>query len=391
MNKIMKKILVVVISLALLETNVFADNNVIFEKNNRIEIDENAALTIGLLFVVDMLDEYKWDETTQIDLVRPMYNAREEMAYYYISLLTQKQIRSYIVVSADSEKPLIAEFSDNSVLSVRMKNNDEAEEVKPIIEVSSDIRLYYDSFTCANAPLDTERNENGPERKRVYRDITEKVLNFITQNEIQLINSCGYGFLENPITYLQSKYPSNYSISVYSANTVSNGVYSYTIPTSMWNGCVVCGTACILKRYAPTGTSYSEIFDTCKSVAEDYGYATYTGGQWNYYIQLGQTANYVNKCIDELGYNKTAASTLLLSQAKTEIDNNRPCLLNIGFYGGVNVDHTVVAYGYRIYNVTYGSAVNTFFCFYVIKDGDCTGLRYACDESITFCFVTKVY
>ena len=31
-NKIMKKILVVVISLALLETNVFADNNVIFEK-----------------------------------------------------------------------------------------------------------------------------------------------------------------------------------------------------------------------------------------------------------------------------------------------------------------------------------------------------------------------
>ena len=45
MNKIMKKILVVVISLALLETNVFADNNVIFEKNNRIEVMRNPSLT----------------------------------------------------------------------------------------------------------------------------------------------------------------------------------------------------------------------------------------------------------------------------------------------------------------------------------------------------------
>ncbi len=159
---------------------------------------------------------------------------------------------------------------------------------------------------------------------------------------------------------------------------------------SLWNGCVVCGTACILLRYAPSTADYDSIKMACKMVAEDYGYADHSTGSWNYRIAVGQTSNYINQCSLSLMLGKMATSTLLISQARTEIDNNRPCLLNISHYNSQHIDHAVVAFGWLVYKVTMSGLNDTFFYFYKIKDGDCSGDRYCCQDAITLSFVTKI-
>ncbi len=136
--------------------------------------------------------------------------------------------------------------------------------------------------------------------------------------------------------------------------------------------------------------TYDSIVNTCKSVAQLQGYADPSSGTWNYYISIIDTALYVRACCMAVGLNKTVSNSILLSTVQTETQNDRPCLLNLGYYNSVNVDHTVTAIGWRTYNIIENDGFISNATFYKVIDGDCNTYRYLYSADITGFFVTKV-
>jgi len=345
-------------------------------------IDEDIALTVGLLFVAESLKESSWKTTTQIRRIVPLYDTLDNIAHYYIELFTDES-KSYVIVSTDMEGPLITEFSDNGELFV--ETNDNAR--NPISELSEGQKIYYNAFRCSLHPIDEEvKCDISKEEAKAFRQNAEKCIYFIRKNHITLKQAgCYYGFIDDPVVFIQNAF-SYYSIGYCSEHLILNYSVIPNYSIQLNDGCFVYATAAILKYYL--SDSYAYLLIVCRHVAQSQGYATVINGEWNYYIDNLDTVPYVNDCLSAVGLNKSA-SYALLSAAKNEIDNNRPCLLNIGYYASVHVDHTVTAIGYRTYHLT-GSGATMDVTFYRVKDGDCSGDRFLYSAQIFGVYVTKV-
>ena len=350
-------------------------------------IDLDTAVSIGVIFVSNMTKNSDWNTSTQIDFVCPLYNYDGIVSNYYIELKTGDRDYSYVIVSADPRTPLITEYSDQTILSV--KCNGSGGQIVPVKNYPKDKKIYYSTFICSDIPLaycvSKEEVSNTAEE---YFSFSEKIIRFIrTYNLYFSQSSCCYGFSHDPVTYIQTNYPSVQYWIYSNGHTVIGTVENYHI--NEWNACVVYSTAAIIKYYK-SYLLYSAIVSTCEAVARNNGYASNATGTWNYRIQVGSTENYVNDCLSYYGItDKNALSFLLLSGAKNEINNNRPCILNIGFYNSINIDHAVTAIGWNSYLIN--SENHPIITFYKVKDGDCNSDRYVCDDAITGVFVTKIY
>ena len=86
---------------------------------------------------------------------------------------------------------------------------------------------------------------------------------------------------------------------------------------------------------------------------------------------------------------KTAQSKMIsaISSAKSEIDSNRPVMLNIASSNQYN-DHAVTAFRYEIYTAQGSSLTRTFFG---VRDGYSSSSRYVCADEIVGLFITRVY
>ncbi len=354
------------------------------ERINDTLIDQDTAITIGIIFVANLLKDMNWDDNTQIDEVIPLYNAEVEITYYYVGLKNSNgEKNGYVVVSTNMNEPLIAEFSDEEDLPVKGELLSE-EGFLPIREVPEGVRIYYDSLRCADEPIEplktTDEIEmsNSPED---YYYIAQTIVNDIRDQGLSL--ATGRGFITNPVTYITNNY-SGYTYSLTSSHTVSGTFNGYEINDNQ--GCVVYGTAAILRYYLGNSYSYSTVVNKCKSIAVANNYATTS----NYYISNTNTVPFVKKCINYYSLGKTASNTLL-SYARTEINNDRPCLINIA-YSNQYSDHAVSAFGYKRYKIirTSNNQSRTL-TFYKVKDGFVTTTRYACDDSIVGVYVTKIY
>ena len=386
------------LALFLISSNiVFAKNPIDYHDNTRNKedsfIDQDTALSIGLLFVSALTKEQSWNESTQIEYVRPLYSYDNTINNYYIALVTEENKPSYVIVSANKEKPLITEFSDNSEITVKIAEDNL--ELFFISDIPEEERVYYDSLICATYPVRVSEAElekfNSVD---TYKTVADYLINFIRENNISLMQrSCGYGFISNPVTYLQNLHPDSF---IYSGteHAASGSYQDYYIGLN--NGCVVYATTCILTRYLNGTKTFYEVLLTCKNVAETQNFAHMSGGEWNYYIQIGSTAQYVTECIFALGLSKSSMSSLFYSQARNELNNQRACILNIGYYNSTNIDHAVVAYSWIPYYITTGENNITQINFYKVLDGDINCFyqgttRYACEDAITGFFVTKIY
>lgn len=347
-------------------------------------VDEDIALTIGLLFVAESLSESSWKTTTQIRRIVPLYDNSDIITHYYIELLTDES-KSYVIVSTDMEGPLITEFSDNGELFV--ENNDNAR--NPISELLEGQKLYYNAFRCSLHAIDKEiKYDISKEEANIFRRNAEACIYFIRKNHITLKQAgCYYGFIDNPVVFIQNAF-SYYSISYYSEHLVLNYSVIPNYDIQLDDGCFVYATAAILNYYL-SSYSYDYLVDVCRSVAESQGYVTGINGIGNYYISNLDTVPYVNDCLSAVNLSKNA-SYAFLSAAKTEINNNRPCLLNIGYYASVHVDHTVTAIGYRTYYLVGSGGATMDVTFYRVKDGDCSGDRFLYAAQILGVYVVKV-
>lgn len=368
------------------------------ERSKRIrgseDMNEDVAAIAAILFVIDSLDDYSWDESTQITSVRALYGTQEEIKAYHVGLMTNEQ-PGYIVVSADPHGPLIVEYSDTKELAIKYYNEQD-QSVVPITEVSEKEILYYSPLYCTNVKSENENLEEQPydeKRANQYKTAFDDLISFIWTNNLSLLDrSCDYHFIADPVTFLQSYYSSG-TYSAVSTVTVSDSGLLKTYHIIETNACAVYGVAAILAYYIGGPSYFNSVLNTCIDVAQsnpNYAYYDYYYQHWNYYINFGYVAPFANSCIEACNLNKYSYSSLLISKARTEISNGRPCLINIQYHNGYNVDHTVVAYQWKSYLIQIGYEEAFLSYFYRVKDGDCSTDRYVAQDAIVLASVTVI-
>ncbi len=349
------------------------------------EIDQDTAVTVGMIFVANATPAMRWNDNTQIEQVIPLYDSTDSVAYYYIGLNTDNEQTGYVVVSANMEEPLIAEFSDDEDLPVEYDMWLRKKHV-PLREVKDGEKIYYSLSGCSNKAI--ESNETfcssiTPDMRDEFYSIAFSMVEGIKEQGIVLVNAKSGNYINNPVTYINENY-SGYTYSLTASHTVSGTFPGYVMSGN--NSCVEHGTAALLKYYLGSTYTYDTIANQCKSIAVTNGYATTN----NYYIPTGLTKTFVQDCFYYYGFSKIASSTPVLSAAITEINNNRPCLLNIltcpQYY-----DHAVSAFGYSMYILTRTSDGHSIsLTFYKIKDAFSFGDRYVCNSTMTGVYVTRV-
>ena len=81
-----------------------------------------------------------------------------------------------------------------------------------------------------------------------YREHTEELVKFIHENDLVLLNNCGYGFVNAPVDYYQSNYP-GYTFSQVISKSISGVTHYFIDYDSFDNSCAVYATAAVLKYH----------------------------------------------------------------------------------------------------------------------------------------------
>lgn len=343
-------------------------------------VDADIAATIAMLFVIANMEKTAWGEVTNISNIVPLYNNDDKINAYCVNLETNGKSTGYIVISTDLNMPLIQEYSDTEIAFV-----DTTEENGEYPRT-----YYYGPMKYSLSKEDIEFTSLASDTNDTDSYNYEK-----TENFIKMLRSTGVlsisantrsTMISDPITYLRGKYPNSQFTLDDSASIGSNSIYGYVI--AEWNACTVYATAAIVHYYC-YWYSYQEVVSDCLRIARERGYASYDEdqGEWNYYIQLGDTEDFVQECLNYYEYYATANSSLLTENvARNEINNGRPVLLNIAISEQYS-DHTVTAFAWEDYLVSHYDLLITFFG---VKDGYTAGTRYVCWSVGEVSFATKV-
>lgn len=328
------------------------------------EIDGDTAAIVALLFVLSNIEEMRWDMTTNVSSVIPMYDNDEHIVAYCVSLFMESGDAGYVIVSADANAPLVQEFSDSAPALIDME------------DAKTETVYYYGPMAYG-----TEKDETAV---YAYENCTASAAGQ-TGGLIASIKAMGEltstnDYITNPLTYLKGLYP-NAAFSLFTSRSISGSVEGYVIEEEQ--ACVVYATAAVLQYHS--GRPFSDILQICLDVAIEGGYAD---SEDDYEISNLVVADYVTACRSRCGLYDLSVTYALTSGAApmSEIRSNRPVILGIAAsaqYG----NHAVVATSYVQYDVDSPAQICTFFG---VKDGYTSETRYVDVSTIVGLYYIRI-
>lgn len=328
------------------------------------EIDEDTAAVIALLFVLSNLDETRWDMTTNISSIIPMYDNNEQVVAYCVSLFTESGDAGYIIVSADVNTPLVQEFSDSAPALIDAEDA-EAETV-----------YYYGPMAYG-----TEKDETAVYAyENCTASTTEQTGGLIASIKAMGELASTNDYITNPLTYLRGLFP-NAAFSLFASRSISGTVEGHVMEEDQ--ACVVYATATVLQYHS--GRPFSEILQICLDVAIEGGYAE---SEDDYEISNLVVADYVTACRSRCGLYDLSVTYALTSgtAAMSEIRSNRPVILGIAASAQYE-NHAVVATSYVQYDVDSPAQIRTFFG---VKDGYTSETRYVDVNTIVGLYYIRI-
>ena len=363
------------------------------------EMDEETAVTVALLFVLGNIGNSQWDMTTTVDRIVPMYDNNETVSAYLVQLKTSDGAAGYVIVSADLRYPLIAEYSDDATAMVCEPNQLALAEDEP---AAGKIYYYgpmnYGTEKRETAEINAERNSVQSQENFRAGAAMVRMVQSVNQEagySVQTTTPTGKegNYIYNPLEYLKSLYPASQFQLLGSASAGETSVTLYTIAER--NACAVYATAAVIKFHLGSSYSFSSIVNYCLSYAETGGYARRdSDGVMNYYMALGKLQPFARACCAHYGLNLNVTSMTFTTfgLAKGEIQNGRPCILNIAS-SDQYADHSVTAFAWASYlvpNVDVTGAGITYDFFKVVDGYDNPRLarRYVNWNSVTVDFIT---
>lgn len=361
-----------------------------------LTVDENVAVTAAAHFVWGSLDSSEvWNDKTTIGNIIPLYDVNDNINAYCVNLITEGIQSGYVIVSTNINEPLIQEYSDEANdLNVEISNENTFS--RTASNTAERIYYYgplsYSTMKYDSADYATKSTHNN--KTNIYREENEAYVAYLRNTGLICVdeNSKVRGGdvairIESIADYLSSQYPQK-TFTMDSADMVTSNVPGYIL--NGHNSCSLYGSAAMIRFHLGDGYTIEEIAAKCKIFAEENGYADLENGVWDYYIDVGSLAPFINKCIKAFTALDVKASSSLFSWATgtDEIDNNRPILLNIASSEQYN-NHTVMAFGWCKYvNISSGSPSS--IRFYAVKDAYVTATRFVNYETISISYITKV-
>lgn len=361
-----------------------------------LTVDDDVAVTVAAHFVWGSLDSSEnWNDKTAIESVIPLYDVNDNINAYCVNLITEGVQSGYVIVSTNINEPLIQEYSDGTNgLNVELSNENSFS--RTISNNSERIYYYgplsystikYNSTECVSKSTYNNETNNYKEENETYIAYLKNTGLICADANSKTRGGDVTIRIESIADYLSSQYPGK-TFTMDSAGMVTSNVPGYLLNGK--GSCSLYGSAAMIRFHLGDSYTVEEIAVKCKTFAEENGYATFENNAWNYYINVGSLAPFINKCIKAFTTLDVKASSSLFSWATgtDEIDNNRPILLNIASSEQYD-DHTVMAFGWCKYVNTSSGSPNSIR-FYAVKDAYVTGTRFVNYETISISYITKV-
>ena len=376
---------------------------IINDGENSSVIDQDMATTIAMLFVASNLDlEDEWDMNIAVQKVVPLYNENDDITAYCIEMVNNNQCAGYVTVSTDMNSPLIQEyapgiaplFEDSSTTGGTsvMSFNTENEKVYyagPLqySTEKSDVEAMVAAAASTASVNNTASNNYYSSNTALVNLISNTgTLGDVTENVVGVNGT----IITNPLSYLQSLYPTAVFTNTGWNSLGENAIYAYDIAET--NACAMYAIAAIIQFYK-AGYTFTGIKNKVLELyAEEFNNGNATS---NYYLDIGDYTSFTDICIDEYSLSKTVSSTAFnYSIGKTEIDNGRPYMLNlVSANGGYYYDHTVTVYAYTGFT---SANTSQYHYFYKVRDGYTTASssidngRYVAHDTMGASFITKI-
>ena len=353
--------------------------------DNGTYLSYHEAIDLALVFVCQNIDSSElWNHNTYIYDSYTLKNLDSVIDSFVFVLMTDGMRTGYVVVSVDENTPAISEFSysDNPVFESSLnKLSVEKLSMKNLSESENRSLIHNGPFEyyILDEGILYDKNENKVEKEEIKKielpfNTKNKELKKLFKKYFKEAN-LAYGVLPGQVDDYQISDRLLYLSSRYGSYTYLSGKSLTGFPSllqkdygsSSDNDCTLVSITAISKWYytlgktgvpASTYTIYSDVL--AKATALGY---TPSGGSMPNIID-----DIVVNSFNKWGYSSTTASNLVtysFSTFKSEIDNNRPMLLNI--LNGPYMLHTVSLFGYMRYDVA---------DFLMVKDNWTTSTMY---------------
>lgn len=392
--------LVLCITLSMSGTVVFAKTEV--EASNIISQDD--AAKIVLLFISNTIKEdanTNWNKDTKLKSIDETFDLNGKVNSYCFVFENNNEPNGYVVVSADTDLGIILEYSDSAEPIYKQVSGAYDKILytgpleyylssgKDVFEIKSDKKNQKELRKIEKKNLKDNFNRNRSDKennKHVAKTIKEA---FVEDAKGMLLGSTytgqvsGYAVNSDVYGYVNSRYGSGWTLKT--TKTVSS-VGSALLMNNFRPGvgcCTITALTYVFDYHRRNSgktkipSNIQTLFTDIENVAVTHGYNKTTGGTNPLKIN-----NIINDVWKKYGYTGSGTSVYVFTQSDftTEINNNRPALLNItfGYYG----NHSVSMVGYRIYSGStwLGSSERLFLKVY---DGWTTADRFIDYEAIT--------
>ena len=355
------------------------------------EISENVAIVLAAMHLAGCIENGDWNAETSIERITPLYNVDDQITAYCVDTESSNGECGYIVVSADTEKPLILEYSPETVMYV--EGGVDEEDLYAVSSLSEDEkRVYYygplsysmekkENYENIATYEDDENYDNGNDLGGEKYDSAiakELVLNIQSAAAQVPMNTAGSGVLpiNDPVEYIKYWY-GGYNYKNYDYHNLDRNnewIEPYIIAKNDTNACVLYATAAIIHYWRPEW-KYSNILYRCKQIYRDIWPASK-----DFEIQMGYHWRFVRAVLDsyDLTHWNTGSDLSAWSRGKSEISNGNPCILCIANGGGYK-NHAVTAYAWTMFHV-YSGTENLYLGFFKVQDGYSEKSKYVCSN-----------
>jgi hypothetical protein len=409
-EKWMSVMLVLCLSFSILGSTAFANPEISVESEHTISRED--AAKIVLLFVANSIEDNKdssWNEDTRLASIDETIDVEGTVNSYTFIFENRGQPNGYVVVSANTDMGIILEYSDTAEPLYKAIGG-QYDEIIYTAPLEYYVSSGEDAYKVELEEKQAAKGENKSFRRldRVHkhdlqdrfnharkdkdnnRIVVDTIVNIVDEEAEELLMGSssysgqvdGYAVDSGVYNYVNARYGTGYSLQTSKVVSSAGSALLMSSFTNNSNHCVITALTYVFDYHRRNNgktaipSNIQTLFNDIKTVATANGY-TPTGG-----TPPTKIDNIIKDVWTKYGYSGTGSSVYVFSEStfKTEIDNNRPALLNIsfGYYG----NHTVTMIGYLVYSKsTFLGSTERFFMR--VNDGWTTSVRYIDYDAIT--------
>lgn len=351
-----------------------------------IGISLSEAGSLALWFVADDMATNPtsgWSKATRLSKITTLYNENDIPSGYSFELKTGNNDAGYVIVSATEDSDAIKEYAYQGQPLFYQNTAGHFDKVYFTGTLNYTVLKDEKLFDTNGKPVERQGLKSHFGKSSNVADLDTSLLAKVRSKGVVPVDTWytgyagttsgayGYGGITDPYAFVNDAYGSGWTLST--SKTIS-GVTAHLL--TEWSDDSNCALGAITtvfqywrgKGYSNIPSSVSTLYADVKAKAVELGAWSESTGTDPFLAD-----NVVTAVWAKYNYPHGTGSNIdfwAYSSFTSQVDNNRPALINI--HDGYYADHTVTLFGYKTYNKT----LNTDKGFLQVYDGWVTASRY---------------